>query len=977
MASRFWRGCRVGFRWCRLGLLLLVLAAACGLLYINQVGVPAVLKEPLLASLQAHGVQLDFQRMRLRMTRGIVVENVLVRPSGNLDGPSIFFGEVQLLLDFNRLLHGHWEVQGLELREGRLEAPVARTGQPASFLELTNIQTAVRFQAGDTVALDHFQAEFKGATLAMSGDVAHASELRNWEVFRAKTNSAPANWQLRIQNLAEFLGKIRLEGAPRLTLNIEGDARDAASFAIRLQVLAPAAHTPWFNAHDLKFNASLAALASYPTNQVLPGIWTNLQPYRLVWSTHFTRMRAENLSAAAVTASGYWRSPELALDVALENASQRAHPPWFGMKTLELHAHLLAPADLPTNTPLPGVWNDFQPYQLEWSTRINGFNSEPLQVAAAEAGGFWRSPQLAVTNLVMHLGGGKLQASVNFDAGRQRLAFTNSALFDVRAVAALLPPLTRERLDLFSWTQPPSVQAVGTVDFAGWHPGELLPVAVTGQAAMTNVTVAMVDLDRVLTHFAYSNQVWQVRNLHVDRQKTQLDLDATEDENTKLFGGRIRGAFDINQIRPWLKNPNAVREVGRLTFHEPLALDVQVRGQLHDASTLAASGHLALTNFAARGGTLDTLTTELFYTNRIIDFIHLDAWRVHGTQHLAADQITLNLNDFRLYFTNGFSTAEPQVVANSIGPKTGRTLEPYEFLSPPTARVNGYISLRSNEGSSEIGDQNLQVEILQGAPFRWGRFNSRSITGSVLWTGPALILTNINAEFYRGNATGVTVFDFRPRNGTDFKFAFDITNANLHWLVADMAANTNQLDGQLSGHLVVTSGNSTNWQVMNGYGQASLRDGLIWDAPMFGILSPALNAINPGLGSSRATDAAGKFTMTNGVIHSDDLEIHSTMMRLQYVGTVDLYENLNARATAQPLRDTWGVGSVISAALWPVSKLFEYKVTGTIADPKMQPLYDISKLLLAPLHPFKTLQNIFPIGNTNSPGSFTNAPPRK
>jgi len=163
---------------------------------------------------------------------------------------------------------------------------------------------------------------------------------------------------------------------------------------------------------------------------------------------------------------------------------------------------------------------------------------------------------------------------------------------------------------------------------------------------------------------------------------------------------------------------------------------------------------------------------------------------------------------------------------------------------------------------------------------------------------------------------------------------------------------------------------------MNGYGNASLRDGLIWDAPLFGVLSPALNAIVPGMGSSRATDAAGEFTMTNGVIHSDTVEIHSTMMRLRYNGTVDLHENLNARATAEILRDTPGLGELFRIIAWPVTKLFEYKVTGTLGDPKMAPANDIAKVLLAPLHPLKTLEGILPVGNTNAAIS-TNAPGRR
>ena len=339
---------------------------------------------------------------------------------------------------------------------------------------------------------------------------------------------------------------------------------------------------------------------------------------------------------------------------------------------------------------------------------------------------------------------------------------------------------------------------------------------------------------------------------------------------------------------------------------------------------------------------------------------------MQGTQVLKADKITLELNEHFISFTNGFSTADPEFVANSIGPKTGRVVAPYEFLEPPTARVNGYVSLRSTEDNEVMEEEDLRVDVIKGAPFRWKKFATKQVVGTIHWFGGTLDLTDLKSEFYGGRGDGSLHFDFRPRFGTDFSMAFSVTNANLHWLMVGLVSPKTELEGLIGGWLKVTSGNTTNWQLMNGYGNASLRDGLIWDAPIFGILSPALNKLSPGLGSSRATDAAATFMMTNGVIYSDTLEIHSTLMRLKYAGTVDLDENLNARATAQPLRDTRGVGSLISAALWPVSKLFEYKVTGTLRDPKMTPLYDVSKLLLAPLHPIKSLEAILPVGNTNA-----------
>jgi hypothetical protein len=1064
MSFRFWRICRVGFRWCRISLLLLILTAACVLLWFNQVGLPSFLKEKLLANLQQRGIQVEFTRMRLRMTRGIVAENVRVGVARNPNRPALSLGEVQLLLDFGGLLHGRLQLQGLVLRDGRLTVPVTGANPPQPPLELTNIQTDLRFHENDTWSLDNFQAGFHGARLALSGDIAHASEIVQWDVFHGQRTSGPYDWPAQVRQASDIVRQIHLSDKSHLTLNIEGDARRPHSFGIWLQVSAPAAQTPWFSAQNLQFNASLTAPASLLTNRPLPGLWNNARPWRLAWSARFNQLHSEPVGAHAAVASGLWRAPELAFDLRLQDAAVTNHHQSFAAQNLSFTARLTAPDGLAAGqalpgiwsnapparltwsahctglasdviqadsviatgswrvpeldldlhlqdavvthhhqpfgtrnlqvtarlTPLPGVsgnlalpglWSNALPWQLDWSTRALQLKSAPLSAESITASGSWRAPALTVSNLTARLGGGSLQGRLSFDVPSRRLAFTGSTAFDLHAIEALLPEISRQRLSLFTWPQPPALRFSGNVDLSDWPPAPGKPdspppaAVFSGDFAFTNATMAGVALDRVQSHFSYSNQVWQLPDLSVVREQTRLRFNGTEDETTKQFGIQVQGAFDVNQIRPWIKGEVATREVGRLTFHQPLVLDLSVHGRLHDAATLAAFGQLALTNFSVRGGPVDSLTTGLNYTNRIINFCHPCARRGNGTQILTADQIVLDLLQYRISFTNGYSTAEPQVVADSIGPKTGRTLEPYQFLTPPTARVNGYVSLRASEGSSDLEQADLQVDVIQGAPFRWLKFHTENLRGTAHWFGGTLLLTNLNAEFYAGNAAGAAWFDFRPRNGTDYTFDFTVTNTSLHQLMVDLVSPTNHLQGALGGRLVVTRANSTDWRLMDGYGHASLRDGLIWEAPVFYLFSPVLNTIDPGLGSSRATDATARFVMTRGVIYSDTLEIHSTMVRLQYTGTVDMNENLNARVTAQPLRDTWGLGPILNTVFFPFSRFFEYKVTGTLSDPKSTPLNDLAKVILAPLHPIKTLENILP--PVNSPNPATNAPPRK
>ena len=88
-------------------------------------------------------------------------------------------------------------------------------------------------------------------------------------------------------------------------------------------------------------------------------------------------------------------------------------------------------------------------------------------------------------------------------------------------------------------------------------------------------------------------------------------------------------------------------------------------------------------------------------------------------------------------------------------------------------------------------------------------------------------------------------------------------------------------------------------------------------------------------------------------------------------GTIDLQQNVNAHVTAQLLRDTCGRVQLRQhgAVAGEQSGVGEW-VTGPLKDPKSEPVYVLPKLLLFPLHPIRTLEDMIPIGT-----SFTNRPP--
>ena len=571
--------------------------------------------------------------------------------------------------------------------------------------------------------------------------------------------------------------------------------------------------------------------------------------------------------------------------------------PWFSGRDLQLAASLTAPADAPTNFDAAwDVWTNAQPFRLAWIARMQDLQSEKINAKAAAMSGLWRAPELAVTKFSAQLGGGNVSATAHLDIASRELVFTNDSAIDPRSLAELLPEQWRGKLAEISFTQPPVLRADGAVTLPAWtNPapdwsGTVEPtLRLRGELEFSNAAVHGVTVDLAQTHFSCAHMIWNVADLELAQGRTKLQLAGEVSAATENFAGRISGAADVESARPFLTAERGQRALDIFKLSEPLALNLTAAGNLQNFDSLTAAGHLALTNFSVRGQTADSVTGNFTYTNHVLEFLQTQLFRAGGAQTLAADAVALDFNARMIFFTNGFSTAEPMMVCRAIGPKTAAVVAPYEYLSPPTARVNGRLPLRDMNGGHDLDGTDMTFDIIRGAPFRWTKLQTTNITGTIHWLGQELVLTNIEAAFYGGQGEGYAYFDFRPVGyGCDFNFGASVANVNVQRLAEDLSGSkTNALEGSLSGRVTVTEANSKTWRSWNGYGAAELKDGLLWNIPVFGFASQVLNVFTPGLGNSRATEASAQFVMTNGVVHSDSLEIHTLTMRLQYIGTVD------------------------------------------------------------------------------------------
>jgi len=1052
-----WFHCRRLFRWCRITVLLLVLAAVCALIYLNQAGLPKFIQEPLVAELRARGVDLQFGHLRLHWYRGIVARNIAWGDPSRPGQSRLTIQEAEVRLDFAALRHLRFSPRSLIVRNGRLAVPLNVVGEPPQNLEVADITTTVRFLPNDQWELDQFQASALGARINLLGTLTNASLVRSWR-FELATNQPSGAWRTYLRRLQQTTEQLRFAQPPMLRLNLRGDASNPSSFGGMLTLNLVGAETPWGSLE----NGLLSCLLSPPqaTNQLAQAevklmvdqfrspsnllshgqftggfgfAWTNPVPtnfaFRLdcarlqtPWATGDNVKLAVRLAAptqaqrAELATAGLSLSLPNQIDADLDlNAAKvrtahgsanhcafqgritclttnwiprsidgrfevaGVHTPIgdIGSAEFALQMARLPPAEVLRPDDAWGWWAGRAPYRLTWEGRFAEVRATNAFVDKLSVAGQWQAPRLRLQKLHAELYGGQLDASAGLAVDTRRLDARLEFDFDLKPLTPLLGARAEEWLSHCTWGTPPRAEVTANVLLPAWTnrapdwQGEVLPTLVMdGHFTMGPGSYRTVQMDAVQTHFACSNSMWRLPDLALRRPEGPLDLDLTYDSATRKYRIGLRGQILPHALKPLL-GASAGKALDLFEFREPASVKGELCGPFDDGGEPWAAGELALTNFTFRGQHCDDLRATVQYTNQFARILDVQLQR--EGRAIRAPLVGFDFREKKITLTNVRCNLDPMIVATCIGQNEAETIAPYRFLDPPEALVNGELLL------GHLVLPRLQFE-LDGGPFNYWRFNLPQVRATVNWVPGLVTISNLQASFYQGQMSGDGRFDVTPRHATLLNFQVNVTNADLRLLMRDLATKTNQLEGKLDLGLVVTSALSTNWDSWQGHGRANLTDGLIWDIPVFGIFSPVLNAVAPGLGNSRADRGKATFTITNSVIRTEDLEIKAAMTHLYYRGTVDFHERVNARAEAALLQDAGPIGPIFRLAFLPLTKLFEVKVSGTLDQPKRDMLYLFPRVIMMPLHPFRMLKELFPQEEPKNkpapPATGATVPPR-
>ncbi|MGC8988813.1 MAG: AsmA-like C-terminal region-containing protein [Verrucomicrobiia bacterium] len=607
--------------------------------------------------------------------------------------------------------------------------------------------------------------------------------------------------------------------------------------------------------------------------------------------------------------------------------------------------------------------------QIDLSIAGTGIDSARIPVTQFMCNAKWIAPELHVQHLEAQLPTGTLTVRpATLNTQNRRLTATLHSNFDPHSIEPLLSEKAQQWLQQFDWKQPPEVDASITIplpETAGasfdWQTDLPQKAQLTATLHGSNVSYRAVPIEYAALKVSLSNEVLHLTDFSVVRPEGQAQLEYQLHTRTREFNWNVNGSLSPKEIGPAISR-DAPQLLSMFDFSQPTKVVGKVWGCWKPPERIECALAVTAANFSFRGEPVDHLDAFVCSSNKILSASNVSIQT--GNEWIKAPTVNLDFEIPRVCLSNAQCCIDPLKVARAIGSNVVSALEPYRFGNPPLAKVSGVITFPEHRARPDI------VFDVAGGPFHFWRLNASEVAGVVHWQEDRLLITNLAASLCQGRLTGNVRAEFHQTNDTMIQFSSRLVNADLRLLARDLLEHPANIEGTVSANFNVVNGHASDVRTWSGYGDIEMRDGSLWDLPIFGILSPILNTVIPGLGNSKARSASATFTLDNSVLRTDNLAIDAGPARLRYHGKTDLEGRVDARAEAEILASTPLVGPFISLALTPLSKVFIFQVNGTLAKPELEPVY-VPRLFMHLLRPFHTLRSLFPGGTESTPQQNT------
>ena len=519
-----------------------------------------------------------------------------------------------------------------------------------------------------------------------------------------------------------------------------------------------------------------------------------------------------------------------------------------------------------------------------------------------------RDGAIMVRRCEASLYGGDLSIQGRYDVAMGQFDATFSSTTDPAAIIPLVIKDTGQALRDLRVTENPTITARYRLSPETGSMPELTGTVLTGGLTFRGVEFRSIK-------FAFDDRGPQIKLTDVEVVTPEGRLVGHGDYHLEStdFNYELDSTLDPTRLLPLMSG--AVWQIVKPSWFEtPPHIVAKVSGDFVDPDALAYVAQIHADRCSYRGVGLENATADLRLQRSQLNVQHLVLGRREGD---VRGTIDADFNAHRVRFDLA-TKANPSEVVGLLGEKAARIMAPYRFGPRTEANLHGLVDFDNPFGTAWTA----QV-VNEG--FSYWKFTATRAQAALVFNNNALQINDFDADFYGGKLRGNAAFAFSGPEPT-YSFDFSVENSDVHAILMAVKDRESSVTGSLSGQAAI-NGRGADFGALKGKGELSVADGVLWQAPVFGIFSQVL-------GNTKATRAEATFTISNQVVRTEDMQVAAGAFTAKSRGQLGFDGKMDFRVEAVFLRAWPGIGWISTV----LGKALEYKVGGTIGDPKYRPV---------------------------------------
>ena len=554
--------------------------------------------------------------------------------------------------------------------------------------------------------------------------------------------------------------------------------------------------------------------------------------------------------------------------------------------------------------------------RVEATLRGDQLQRGDYQIRNLSAAAEWSNQQLNVTHCEWNDDMGRFEGLGDWSQQTNRANFQARSSLDLKAFLnafGLGAPFGN-----VTFYSSPLVEVSGSLN-AGT---DQVQPDIIGRISLGRFTYKTAPFSDLSADFSWDGERTLLHDLRIRHQTGHLRADLFDAPGD--FRLNVESTISPSALRAFA-SPELDEFLREWEWQRSPTIHVAIRGEDRNPENWRGDGTIALDRTRFRGVWMNSGSAKIHFAEGALTCADLHIVRDEG---IGTGSFTYDFKKHEVRVSNIKSLLNPSAAIFWIDPRMWKTVVPYKFRKPPTVTANGLYQFRGGKNTHlEItvdGTSGMDYEFLgKTLPFD-------GISARLLLTTDRLQIVDLRGALFSGNVRGnadISLAKGNPRyhatlavTDVDFPHLTNLYFSYYHYRTAR---------GQLSGDYNF-DGFGTDTRKMNGTGKVGVTNGDVFAIPVFGPISEILNHIVPGAGYSIARDAGAKFTVRDGIIHSDDFNVSGQLFSV--LGHGDVYfldDKLDLDVRINPK----GPGIVLA----PVYKLFEYTGEGSLKKPNWHP----------------------------------------